>query len=141
MEVVSSSLIDSRAMPLNAFLLPCIAPEILTSGYESGSGPIFLDQLQCSDSDQSIFECGMGRAVGLHRCNHSMDVGIRCTGKIKIPCFYDILECYLLIDIDECVDGFNNCSVNSTCTNTLGSYQCSCFPGYEDEGMGYVCNG
>ena len=56
------------------------APEILTSGYERGSGPIFLDQLQCSDSDQSLLECGMGRAVGLHRCNHSMDVGIRCSG-------------------------------------------------------------
>ena len=117
------------------------APEILTSGYESGSGPIFLDQLQCSDSDQSLLECGMGRAVGLHRCSHSMDVGIRCTGKISIPCFYDIFECSLLIDIDECVDGSNTCSVNSTCTNTVGSYQCSCFPGYQDEGMGYVCTG
>ena len=44
-------------------------------------------------------------------------------------------------DIDECSGEQNNCSVNSTCTNTVGSYLCSCFSGYEDEGMGYVCTG
>ena len=69
-----------------------LAPEILTSGYENGSGPIFLDQLQCTGSEQSFLECAMGRAVGLHRCDHSMDVGIRCTGlKNKSSlCFYII---------------------------------------------------
>ena len=44
-------------------------------------------------------------------------------------------------DIDECFEGQNNCSVNSNCTNTPGSYQCSCFNGYEDEGFGYNCTG
>ena len=47
----------------------------------------------------------------------------------------------LLLDIDECSSDQNNCSVNSTCTDTIGSYQCSCFSGYQDEGMGYVCIG
>ena len=31
--------------------------------------------------------------------------------------------------------------MNSNCTNTFGSYECSCFSGYYDEGMGYVCTG
>ena len=44
------------------------------------------------------------------------------------------------LDVDECF-GENNCSVNSTCTNFVGSYQCMCFSGYQDEGMGYVCSG
>ena len=35
----------------------------------------------------------------------------------------------------------NNCSINSACTNTIGSYQCSCLDGYLDEGLGYVCTG
>ena len=80
----------------NVYVFPLsdslLAPVILTSGYENGSGPIFLDQLQCTGSEQSLLECGMGRAVGLHRCDHSMDVGIRCTGlKIKSSlCFYII---------------------------------------------------
>ena len=56
------------------------APEILMSGFEEGSGPIFLDQLQCSESDQSLLHCAMGRTIGLHHCNHSMDVSIKCSG-------------------------------------------------------------
>ena len=31
-------------------------------------------------------------------------------------------------DIDECVTGTNGC--NQTCTNTIGSYECSCDEGY-----------
>ena len=47
----------------------------------------------------------------------------------------------VVLDIDEC-EGDNNCSVNSNCTNTVGSYYCTCFTGYDDEeGNGYVCNG
>ena len=56
-------------------------PEIMSSGFEEGSGPIFLDQLQCSGNEQSLLECAMERAVGLHHCNHSMDVGIKCSGQ------------------------------------------------------------
>ena len=43
-------------------------------------------------------------------------------------------------DINECA-GVNNCSENSNCTNTLGSYQCSCHDGYLHEGNGYTCTG
>ena len=58
---------------------------------------------------------------------------------IKILCFKIISLSWT--DIDECTQGLNNCSLNSTCSNTVGSYQCFCFTGYEDEGMGYVCKG
>ena len=44
------------------------------------------------------------------------------------------------VDINECA-GVNNCSDDSNCTNTLGSYQCSCHDGYLDEGNGYTCTG
>ena len=113
----------------------------MTSGYENGAGPIFLDQLQCTGSEQSLLECGMGRDVGLHRCDHSMDVGIRCTGQPIISVNHCPKHPLRLLDINECVDGTNNCSENSTCTNTVGSYNCSCFTGYQDEGSGYICNG
>ena len=65
---------------LHLFATVYTAPEILTSGFEEGSGPIFLDQLQCSESDESLLHCAMGRTIGLHHCNHSMDVGIKCSG-------------------------------------------------------------
>ncbi|XP_068683338.1 uncharacterized protein [Montipora foliosa] len=36
-------------------------------------------------------------------------------------------------DIDEC-SSENNCHVNANCTNTLGSYNCTCKKGYEGDG-------
>ena len=42
--------------------------------------------------------------------------------------------CYNTIDINECLDDNGGC--NHTCTNTPGSYNCSCYDGYlllEDE--------
>ncbi len=47
-----------------------------------GSGPIFLDQLACSVSSESVLECDRFFApTGLHGCDHSMDVSVRCTGE------------------------------------------------------------
>ena len=33
-------------------------------------------------------------------------------------------------EIDEC-DGENDCHENANCTNTIGSYNCSCNDGFE----------
>ena len=41
-------------------------------------------------------------------------------------------------DIDEC-KGNHSCHVNATCTNTKGSYVCTCHPGYT--GNGSDCTG
>ena len=38
-------------------------------------------------------------------------------------------------DINECENGDNNCSENSNCTNTEGSFTCSCNPGYTGDGV------
>ena len=62
------------------FFLLFSESQILTSGYSVGDGPIFLDQLRCLGSEQSLLQCQLGRAIGLHHCNHSMDVGIYCSG-------------------------------------------------------------
>ena len=43
---------------------------------------------------------------------------------------------YLHADIDECeVDDLNNCHENAQCTDTVGSYTCSCNPGYTGDGV------
>ncbi|XP_035217001.1 neurogenic locus notch homolog protein 2-like [Stegodyphus dumicola] len=34
-------------------------------------------------------------------------------------------------DIDECKKGTHSCSANTTCQNTIGSYNCICKPGYK----------
>lgn len=40
-------------------------------------------------------------------------------------------------DENECK--YRPCDVFAHCTNTMGSYYCSCFPGYE--GDGFSCKG
>ena len=35
-------------------------------------------------------------------------------------------------DINECQDGSNDCDVHTRCNNTLGSYECVCDGGYEE---------
>ena len=45
----------------------------------------------------------------------------------------------LLSDINECDEGISGC--NQTCTNTNGSYICSCFDGYVLDADGHSCNG
>ena len=44
-----------------------------------------------------------------------------------------------LADIDECETGSDNCHENAQCTNTEGSFTCSCNPGYTGDGI--ECSG
>ena len=50
-----------------------------------------------------------------------------------------IMQCSIryYLDIDECAT--NNCDFNATCTNTPGSFTCTCNQGYT--GNGTTCEG
>ena len=51
---------------------------------------------------------------------------------------YDFIR--FLLDINECEsDSLNDCDGNADCIDTIGSYNCSCSPGYE--GNGFNCTG
>ena len=43
----------------------------------------------------------------------------------------------ILPDIDECATGADMCDTNATCTNTVGSYNCTCNNGLM--GNGFIC--
>ena len=45
---------------------------------------------------------------------------------------------WIIIDIDECSTG-TPCDTNAACTDTDGSYDCTCNSGYE--GNGVTCSG
>ncbi|XP_056145848.1 macrophage receptor MARCO [Lampris incognitus] len=43
----------------------------------AGSGNIWLDDLQCRGTENSIFDCPHS-GIGAHNCKHSEDVGVQC---------------------------------------------------------------
>ena len=42
---------------------------------------------------------------------------------------------FSIIDVDECVDGIHDCHSQAYCTNTVGSYTCTCNSGYQGDGI------
>ena len=45
-----------------------------------GSGPIFLDNLDCDGSEEGVLNCLY--SVGVHSCSHDQDVAVKCVGKL-----------------------------------------------------------
>ena len=56
-----------------------------TSGahFGEGSGAIWMDGLRCNGMESDLSECSFG-GWGMHQCNHSQDVGVVCTGDIRL---------------------------------------------------------
>ena len=49
-------------------------------------GPIFLNQLVCSDLDRNLLDCSRGsRIIGLTSCDHTQDVWVECEGELPLP--------------------------------------------------------
>ena len=47
---------------------------------------------------------------------------------------------FSVADVDECENGDHDCHLNADCTNTAGSFDCTCKPGYTS-GYGRLCSG
>ena len=45
--------------------------------YGSGSGSIWLDNLNCQGNEKSLFSCPTNQ-IGNYNCSHNDDVGVRC---------------------------------------------------------------
>ena len=60
------------------------ATVLSNNAFGPGTGPIHLDSVQCTGSENSLFDCGF---ESNNNCTHSQDVGIRCinsTGNIYL---------------------------------------------------------
>ena len=53
--------------------------------------------------------------------------------------FSVLLSCISVVDIDECALGEDMCHDNATCSDTEGSYDCTCNVGFS--GSGFTCQG
>ena len=49
--------------------------------FGKGSGSIWMDDLQCTGDEQSIFDCDY-KGWGQHNCGHREDAGVVCEGEI-----------------------------------------------------------
>ena len=56
--------------------------------FEQGTGPVFLDEVQCSGEEAQLAECSHA-GIRDHNCgrrtlksNHKFDVAIKCNGKL-----------------------------------------------------------
>ena len=47
--------------------------------FGTGSGPIFLDDVQCTSNANQLLEC-YSRPILSHNCLHSADAGVACEG-------------------------------------------------------------
>lgn len=48
------------------------------ASYGQGVGSIWLDDLQCSGTESSLFACNHP-TVGVHNCGHNEDAGVVCS--------------------------------------------------------------
>ena len=52
--------------------------------FGEGSGPIVLDNVQCSGSESMILDC-TANDIGVHNCDHSEDAGVTCQPSSPSP--------------------------------------------------------
>ena len=127
--------------------------------YSIGTGPIFLEKPLCTGTEQRLLDCQLSTPPGLVSCDHTTEVGIQCQGmsyyniphtisSLQSPLLHlsllttpsPTLPLFLPTDADECAQGLFSCNENAFCTNTDGSYTCTCKPGCMGDGRAF-CNG
>ena len=59
---------------------PVSAILVSSSTFGQGTGPIWLDNVNCNGSEPNIDSC-IHNAWGSHNCHHHEDVGVICRGK------------------------------------------------------------
>ena len=59
--------------------------------FGAGTGPIFLDDVQCSSSSSQLLEC-FSNPILTHNCLHTADAGVGCEGTFSSICGNSITQ-------------------------------------------------
>ncbi len=108
------------------------------------------DLFGSNEDSESVFIGGGGAYKGT--CKSSYCLWIVCVTLSSCVCLWRSLRmcvcvcvclclcvCVCDLDINECEIGAHNCDRHASCTNTAGSFRCSCAPGWI--GNGIKCTG
>ena len=55
----------------------------LSSQFDQGRGPIFLDFMACTGNEEKLIDCRRNAALGRTSCSHQSEAGVKCPGKRK----------------------------------------------------------
>lgn len=97
-----------------------------------------------SHTDNCDINAECTNTVGSYNCSCNVGYsgdGASCLG-IKDFAFSISIACYGYLqpaDVDECALRLDNCDIEATCSNTQGSFSCTCNPGWS--GSGTTCAG
>ena len=92
---------------------------------------------ECVDTEGSYScQCSTGyTGDGLNSCtSKSNSYNIYLPQYVSLKCVRNTSNC---TDINECDHNLDNCDMNADCTDTIGSFNCTCVFGYT--GTGQLC--
>ena len=99
----------------------CLGVQFLraSDSFGVGSGPIFLDRLNCGLNDTRVLDCVPRSRQGLPECNHDRDVGIYCEG----------VSVYVHeSDVNYNISAWNTISRECSSKYEIFSCYCHCYP-------------
>ena len=96
--------------------IPCVdVVSFMRAHFGRANGSIFLDDVGCSGSEQSLVNCSH-RGIGNEDCGHHEDAGVRCKNMMyecRYACSYTIITLLCLDSSLICVSSGGQCIENS----------------------------